>query len=40
MRDWGAYHVLPISLGGRDNLENLQPAHAFCNLSKGNRVSS
>lgn len=31
-------HVIPISKGGPDTLENVRPAHGFCNLSKGNRV--
>jgi 5-methylcytosine-specific restriction endonuclease McrA len=31
-------HILPKSKGGKDNLENLQLAHAGCNFSKGNNV--
>jgi 5-methylcytosine-specific restriction endonuclease McrA len=31
-------HILPISKGGLDNLENLQLAHRECNARKGNRV--
>ena len=33
-----ADHVLPASLGGPTQLDNLQLAHPFCNISKGNRV--
>jgi 5-methylcytosine-specific restriction endonuclease McrA len=31
-------HIWPRSLGGSNALDNLQVAHASCNLSKGNRV--
>jgi 5-methylcytosine-specific restriction endonuclease McrA len=31
-------HVIPISLGGPDTLDNLRPAHAVCNLSKGAKI--
>ena len=27
-------HVLDISLGGKDNLANVKPSHAWCNLHK------
>jgi len=27
-------HVLPLSSGGADNLENVKPAHGICNLKK------
>ena len=30
-------HLIPISKGGEDTLENVRPAHGFCNISKGNR---
>lgn len=30
-------HILPISLGGNHDRENLQLAHSRCNTSKGNR---
>ena len=33
-------HVLPVSLGGADVLDNVQTAHFSCNISKGNRVAS
>ena len=29
-------HLKPISKGGSDHLENLRPAHAICNSSRGN----
>lgn len=32
-------HELPVSLGGRTLLANLQLAHAICNMRKGNRVA-
>jgi len=28
-------HIVPISSGGGDTLENVRPAHAICNLRKG-----
>lgn len=31
-------HIHPWSLGGSDNLENLQVAHSLCNIRKGNRA--
>ena len=31
-------HIMPISKGGNNLLENIQPAHLSCNSSKGNRV--
>lgn len=31
-------HIHPRSLGGRDELDNLQVTHAICNMRKGNRV--
>jgi 5-methylcytosine-specific restriction endonuclease McrA len=31
-------HIIPKSLGGSDDLENLQMAHWGCNRKKGNRV--
>lgn len=27
-------HVIPLSKGGADNLDNVRPAHAHCNLKK------
>ena len=30
-------HVIPMSKGGPDILDNVRPAHAFCNLSKGTK---
>lgn len=29
-------HVIPVSLGGGNNLKNLRPAHASCNERRGN----
>lgn len=34
-----ADHIVPVSKGGRNLLENLLTACWFCNLSKGNRVA-
>lgn len=31
-------HILPRSLGGTNDLENLQLAHLVCNIRKGNRI--
>ena len=31
-------HIVPYSLGGSNEMDNLQWAHAFCNVSKGNRT--
>lgn len=33
-------HVMPLSLGGADEPENVQAAHASCNSSKGNRPAN
>lgn len=33
-------HIIPISKGGNDTLDNLQPAHFGCNSRKGNRQHS
>ena len=31
-------HIIPVALGGSDDLTNLQVAHAHCNLRKGARA--
>lgn len=31
-------HVIAISKGGPDTLENVRPSHAYCNWSKGNKA--
>ena len=31
-------HLIPISKGGDDNIDNVRPAHAICNLQKGDRI--
>jgi 5-methylcytosine-specific restriction endonuclease McrA len=35
--NWHADHVIPLSRGGRDALDNLLPACPLCNWSKGNK---
>jgi 5-methylcytosine-specific restriction endonuclease McrA len=30
-------HVIPISKGGPDALENVRPAHGYCNQTKGSK---
>lgn len=32
-------HVIPLSRGGAHSAENIRPAHAFCNLSKGAKTA-
>lgn len=32
-------HILPIKLGGRDNVQNMQIACQFCNVNKGHSLS-
>ena len=32
-------HVIPLSKGGADNLQNVRPSHGKCNLQKGDKVS-
>ena len=32
-------HVIPISKGGTDTLDNVKPSHALCNLIKGDKVN-
>ena len=33
-------HVVPVSKGGADTLENMRLAHWICNIKKGNRVDA
>lgn len=35
---WHVDHILPLSRGGAHSYANTQPAHAFCNISKGAKV--
>jgi len=35
LRTWHADHIVPVSLGGSDNRENIVCAHWDCNISKG-----
>ena len=32
-------HVIPLSKGGVDTLENVRPAHGKCNLAKGSNIN-
>ena len=31
-------HVIPISRGGTDTMDNVKPSHGICNISKGTKV--
>jgi 5-methylcytosine-specific restriction endonuclease McrA len=31
-------HIVPLSKGGTHTIDNVRPAHAWCNLSKGNKI--
>lgn len=33
-------HIIPLSKGGQDTLENMQPAHWVCNVRKGNKTNA
>lgn len=33
-------HIVPVALGGSDELDNLQPAHRRCNVAKGTSVQT
>lgn len=33
-------HIIPVAMGGRSTLDNLQPTHLICNKEKGKRVIS
>ena len=32
-------HVMPLSKGGPDNIENVRPSHAICNMTKGAKTN-
>lgn len=38
--DMSIDHIMPITLGGTDDPDNMQPAHLRCNSRKGNRVDA
>jgi len=31
-------HVIPLSKGGSDTVDNIRPSHGACNISKGNKL--
>lgn len=38
LKDVSIDHILPLSKGGSDRLDNLQLAHKECNIKKGNKI--
>ena len=36
--DFSIDHIIPISKGGTQDLDNLVPAHKVCNSQKGNKI--
>lgn len=38
-RNWHEDHIIPISRGGPDTLDNVQATCPFCNVSKGAKVA-
>lgn len=37
---WNRDHILPLSKGGKTELDNLQATHVHCNHKKGNKEES
>ena len=37
-KDYHIDHLIPLSRGGPDDIDNMQITHPYCNLSKGNSV--
>lgn len=35
-KGWSIDHIVPVSKGGKNELENMWPAHRSCNTSRGN----
>lgn len=40
MADVTVDHVVPLSKGGADTLDNMRPAHAACNHEKGDKYET
>lgn len=36
---WDIDHVIPLALGGKDEPENMRPAHAACHRGAGSKTS-
>ena len=33
-------HVIPLSKGGTDTIDNIRPSHGLCNIVKGNKINA
>jgi 5-methylcytosine-specific restriction endonuclease McrA len=40
MEDVSLEHILPLSLGGTDDMDNLAISHRSCNMRRGNDISA
>ena len=40
LQSFSVDHILPLSKGGTHTLDNVAPAHLYCNLLKGNKTTS
>lgn len=38
--DCNVDHIIPVSRGGKDDMDNLQLSHKWCNSHKGNSTGS
>lgn len=39
-QDWDADHIIPLALGGADEVDNLHPVHRSCHRGVGSKTSS